>query len=517
MSFRRNYSINSRLFLLVLSCVLPAVFMAGALILFEYHRAQEQLIRDSIATARAMVSVVDGYLASTTASLTSLATSPYLTANNFSEFHHQAQQVLQNQNADNIVLSDLNGKQYINTLRPYGDGLPQRTASVHLKRMAHTGQPMVTDLFIGPLLGKPVIVVGVPVFKEDRYLYSLSAGLFAERFKHILQQQNLPTEWLGVILDSKGTIVARSMNMKRYVGQKGPQEALSYIADAREGSFETTSLDGVPVVTVFSRSRTSDWTVAIAVPKKSITGELQNSIFWLFLAAGGLLLSSLVIAARIGGRISLSINRLKEPALALGAGNAVFIPPLYLKEAQEVGASLIKASEMLLRAQHQASHDALTGLMSKTLFQELVEKQLAICERNGEHLSVLYIDLDGFKSINDVHGHAAGDRLLQQVANRLSSGIRKADAAARLGGDEFAVLLISATEAVSAVAQKLVELLSQSYLIENRILIISASIGVASFPMVGNTSKALLHAADNAMYEAKAKGKRQVVVAREGL
>ena len=176
MSFSRKHSIKSRLFLLVMSCVLPAVLMAGALILFEYHRAQEQLIQDSIATARAMVSVVDGQLASSTASLTSLATSPYLTDNDLLEFHNQARQVLQNQNADNIVLSDRKGKQYINTLRPYGDKLPQGSTSVHLKKMAYTGKPMVTDLFIGPLLRKPVIVVGVPVFRNVRYLYSVSAG-----------------------------------------------------------------------------------------------------------------------------------------------------------------------------------------------------------------------------------------------------------------------------------------------------------------------------------------------------
>ena len=498
-----------------MSCVLPAVLMAGALILFEYHRAQEQLIQDSIATARAMVSVVDGQLASTTASLTSLATSPYLTDNDLLEFHNQARQVLQNQNADNIVLSDRKGKQYINTLRPYGDKLPQGSTSVHLKKMAYTGKPMVTDLFIGPLLRKPVIVVGVPVFRNGRYLYSLSAGVFAERFNRILLQQNLPTKWLGVILDSKGTIVARTRNAKRFVGKKGPLEALSHIADSREGAFETTSLDGVPVFTAFSRSPTSDWTVVIAIPKTSQIDELQNSILWLFLAAGGLLLSSLLIAARIGGRIALSIKRLKEPALALGTGNPVYVPPLYLKEADEVGASLIKASEMLLQAQHQANHDALTGLMSKTLFQELVEQQLATCERNGDQLAILYIDLDGFKNINDAYGHAAGDRLLQQVANRLSSNIRKADAAARLGGDEFAVLMLSSAEAIAAVAEKLVEKLSQSYIVEDRILIISASIGVASYPKAGTTIEALLYAADSAMYEAKARGKRQVVVAEE--
>ncbi|MFC6520621.1 GGDEF domain-containing protein [Undibacterium arcticum] len=203
-----------------------------------------------------------------------------------------------------------------------------------------------------------------------------------------------------------------------------------------------------------------------------------------------------------------------EPALALGSGKDVVIPPFHVREADEVGKALLKASEMLRHAQHQANHDVLTGLANRALFKEILNQQLSVCERNGTHLSVLYIDLDGFKTINDQHGHATGDRLLQEVAKRLKAGIRESDVAARLGGDEFAVVLVGACgETAMKVAEKLVETVSAPYAIDHATVNITASIGVAAYPECGGRSKDLLRLADGAMYQAKKAGKRRVMSA----
>lgn len=495
---------------------MPAVLLAGLLFLYEYQRSQQQLMRDSVATARAMASVVDGNISSVTSALASLATSPFLATNNLGGFHSQARDVLKSLDADNIVLSDLTGTQYVNTLVPYGHPLPQRNSFVRLKRMAQTGKPVVTDLFTGSLLQKPIVVVGVPVHRNNEYLYSLSAGISADRFRNILHRQDLPQQWLGVILDSSGTVVARTRNAGRFIGQKGPADALVHINSSKEGVFETSSLEGVPVMTVFSRSSVSDWTVVIAIPKESLRKDLQRPLFLLILTAVFLLAGGLSIAWRIGRRIAHSISGLRAPALALGAGDPVTLPTLYLKEAEDVGESLVKASETLLHAQYQASHDPLTGLLNRAEFRELVNKQLGICKRSNSQLSILYIDLDGFKSINDQFGHAAGDKLLVAAAQRLVGGVREYDEAARLGGDEFAVLLVNTGAGSATVAEKLLERLSEPYVIDDLTATLSASIGIAIFPYAGSTSSALLHAADKAMYEAKAKGKGQLRVVGDG-
>jgi diguanylate cyclase (GGDEF)-like protein len=199
-------------------------------------------------------------------------------------------------------------------------------------------------------------------------------------------------------------------------------------------------------------------------------------------------------------------------------GEAVTVPSLCLKEADEVGQALMKASRMLKQAQHLAHHDRLTGLANGLLFTEIVDHQLSICARTGSTLAVLYVDIDGFKAVNDAHGHATGDRLLRAVAARLKSGIRTSDVAARLGGDEFAILLVlTGAQAAAILARELADCISLPYPIDQLTIEISASIGVAAYPDSGTNSEELLHSADEAMYKAKSGRKRRQTVRRRDL
>ncbi len=517
MHMSKSPSIRSQLALLVMGCVIPAVVMAALLIFHDYQRAREQLARNSLATVHAMAAVLDGDLATITASLNALGTSPYLASNDLAAFYGQARDVLRHQFGDNIVLSDLRGGQLINTSQAYGTKLPVRSRTVPLAPMAMTRKPMVSDLFYGPIFGRPAIAIGVPVHCPGVDPCALSSGIFAERFIRLLHRQNLPADWRGIIFDGNGTIIASTRDDARAVGKQGMPLLRQQIASAREGAFERLTVEGIPAVTVFSRSSVSNWTIAIDIPTSTLEHELRRTLSWLIVAAAILLSCSLGVAWWVGGRIARSVRGLRVPALALGAGKKVVVPPLHLKEADEVGASLVKASGMLIEAQHQARHDVLTGLPNRALIAEIVEKQLALCQRNGSCLAVLYIDLDGFKNINDEHGHATGDKLLCMVAERLETGIRESDLAARLGGDEFALVLIDAAiEDAAGVARKLVDSLSTPYVIDDVSMTISASIGVAGFPDSGTTGKAIFHCADDAMYEAKALGKRRIVVARGG-
>jgi diguanylate cyclase (GGDEF)-like protein len=162
----------------------------------------------------------------------------------------------------------------------------------------------------------------------------------------------------------------------------------------------------------------------------------------------------------------------------------------------------------------QATHDVLTGLPNRALFNDLVNRQIAISALAGTHFSVLYIDLDGFKPVNDIHGHAAGDAILCGVAGRLRSELRESDMAARLGGDEFAVILVGTPGSAAAqVANNLIRTVSKPYDFKKEVVRISASIGVAGYPEAGAVDHELLRMADLAMYEAKNAGKGQVICA----
>jgi diguanylate cyclase (GGDEF)-like protein len=277
---------------------------------------------------------------------------------------------------------------------------------------------------------------------------------------------------------------------------------------------ESRTPESIPVLLVFSRSAVSNWTMAIGIPSKNLTDRLAQTLWWLVAGTAILLLSSLALAWAIGSRIARSIHELAAPALALGSGEAVSVPSLQLKEADEVGKALTRASGMLMAAQHRANHDAMTGLANRAMFEEMLVQQLAICHRTGTRLALIYIDLDGFKAINDVHGHAIGDEVLRTVATRIANAIRKSDLAVRLGGDEFAVVLSHAgLDAAQALAEKLIEILSMRYSIETLTLEISASIGIAAYPESATAGEALLQRADEAMYKAKAAGKQCYVVA----
>ncbi|MDB5763132.1 MAG: hypothetical protein JWQ21_2127 [Herminiimonas sp.] len=165
-----------------------------------------------------------------------------------------------------------------------------------------------------------------------------------------------------------------------------------------------------------------------------------------------------------------------------------------------------KAEERTL---YVAQHDALTGLPNRVLFQDRVIQALAHAHRNGKQVAILFIDLDGFKNINDSLGHQLGDRLLRIVAEHLQHVMRAGDTVARLGGDEFVIIvpIVSDRHEVILVAQKVLETLRRPLVVEEHELHVSGSIGISLYPADGQDTEALMRAADTAMYHAKEKGR----------
>lgn len=168
-------------------------------------------------------------------------------------------------------------------------------------------------------------------------------------------------------------------------------------------------------------------------------------------------------------------------------------------------AAAIERKQNEARLKHMARHDPLTDLPNRTLFHHHFDITLKRAGRNGEHLALLYLDLNGFKGINDTLGHEAGDQLLCEVARRLEQCVRDADMVGRMGGDEFTVLLtdIAGAYAVGVVADKIRAALSQPFRLDGQRLEISASIGTALYPEQGRDRQQLTHHADAAMYAAK--------------
>jgi diguanylate cyclase (GGDEF)-like protein/PAS domain S-box-containing protein len=186
----------------------------------------------------------------------------------------------------------------------------------------------------------------------------------------------------------------------------------------------------------------------------------------------------------------------------------------FISQIQDVTARRQLETQLL----HRASHDVLTGLPNRALFMDRLEHALDRLQRDGGQIAVMFLDLDGFKAVNDQYGHEQGDRLLVEIGRRLRACARAGDTVARLGGDEFTILLenIRHPSVATQVGQRVLETLRYPIMLGEDVTTITPSIGIALSVGSDDRADTMLHAADTAMYAAKRAGKDRTVVAQRG-
>jgi diguanylate cyclase (GGDEF)-like protein len=254
-------------------------------------------------------------------------------------------------------------------------------------------------------------------------------------------------------------------------------------------------------------------TLAVAVLQRPLAEGLKpfKSVSQTFLGltlAGVLVLvvGSLLIARSI----TRPVQRLAEAAQRVEQGD--YTHPLEVTQKDEIGQLAVSFNHMLegivsreKEILRLAYEDRLTALPNRAMFSEQLEQAVRTARRSGQPLSVLLLDMDRFKAINDTLGHPVGDQALREVGQRVRKALRDSDVVARLGGDEFAVLLATGgtDRAPAVVAQKIVKALEDPIVIDGQQMDVTASIGIARFPEHGEDANALLRAADVAMYNAK--------------
>lgn len=501
----RAYSIRASLTALVMACLVPAIVVSAALVVQDYRMQKDRLYRETLVLARVLTSALDREFAGIESGLRVLASSSDLAAGDLASFHQRATQALKFQMASHYMLVDRAGQQHLNTLLPHGSAPPSGSVPSELQRVVETQTPVLTDLYRAGASGQPTLAIGVPVVRGDAVPYALAVGLSADRVGGLLKRQELPDGWIAAVMDGTGTIVARTRDADAFVGQKAAGPIATRVTSEREATLETDTKEGIPVVLSFSRSPVSRWSVMVAAPRALVSAELYR---WIAVVVAGAALAlglGLCLASRLAGKIAVSVHGLIAPALALGHGRPVEIAPTWMTEVRAVGDALTQAEARLTHAQHLAHHDGLTGLANRVLFDALLKRQLALAQRYNAHLTVLAIDLNDFKSINDLYGHSTGDRVLNTVADRITRSIRASDVAARIGGDEFAVMLIGADlDSAWTIANKLMANMAQPF--PDTLPRASISVGIAVFPESGIDAAELLDSADRALYDAKRSG-----------
>ncbi len=283
--------IRTSLALFVAACALPGVLFSGLFIYGEHHQFEQQLTRTAIANARALSATLDRDLSSIESALKVLAVAPTLAHDDLEGFYQNAKDALPSQNVNNFVLIDPEGRQRLNTLKPFSAQLPILGGPPEIAEIVKQRKTVISDVFIGPVTGKPILAMGVPVMRGQEAVYSLSVGIFPERIAQLMRAQNLPDGWIGIIVDSRGMVISRTNDADKLVGKSAVKPFVDRIKLEREGALSLRTLEGIEVISAFSHSSVSPWTVAIGIPKVELYAELRQKVV-LFLVLSAVVLST---------------------------------------------------------------------------------------------------------------------------------------------------------------------------------------------------------------------------------
>jgi diguanylate cyclase (GGDEF)-like protein len=496
--------IGFRVWLLLLTlfaCVPMLLFSVISLIVLTDSQREVEKIRLQRAAA-ALAGTLERHLAARAAMLAAIASSDAARKGDLEAVYgHAARIVSGSPGLLAISLVDAAGAILFNTMRPYGAALPESREPFAARLVIETGRPRVSGAFEGTISHRQVTVLGVPLTVNGHRRYCLRAVLPVTELEAILAQQHLPEEWDCSVQDATRPVAACGSAAAVLDLPPAAKEAVAAASRAGGG-------DPRPRLVETAVAHVGDWgwSVAVSVPEDAFVAPLRQMVTKFSVAGALCLLFAIAASLWLARRLSRDMTLLAADSADPAVGMPVLDSGIIIREMGEVRACLLAAHER----EEQALHDPLTGLAGRARFWELA-RALAHDAHNDPELgvAVLFIDLDGFKHVNDRHGHARGDWILERTAEALRESTRDTDVTGRLGGDEFAVCLTARGDhlrlAAESIAGRVVAKVSRlGYGI-------GCSIGVSL--CTGGTAdlERCLNLADQAMYEAKRLGKNRFV------
>ena len=374
---------------------------------------------------------------------------------------------------------------------------------------------------IGRAAHQGVVQMAMPVKSSDGKLAAVLMGVTALSMPGFLD--NIESHQIGrtgslLLFSPRDEIIVTATEPNLRL-QPTPRPGVNRLHDQAmtgwRGSGVTVNAFGVENLAAFASVPNADWVVVARMPTEEVLSSATALMRANFRSS---VISALVLILVLVWLLSYLFRPLKHSAQQMRAMADGQVPlgqlPVVRNDAvgevvKSFNALVKKLQESETQLAELAHNDPLTGLPNRRSFMTRMPQMVALAERQAGKLAVLFIDLDGFKAVNDSHGHKMGDKLLQQVAARLAEEVRQSDLVGRIGGDEFMLLLTDCQdqESVGAIAQKLIHKLSEPYTADGIEMHIGASIGIAIFPEHATDVETLIALADAAMYEVKRGGR----------
>jgi signal transduction histidine kinase len=382
--------LRAHLLVLAFTTMLPVVVFALVVGYFLILEQRETFRRGAEERTLAVLSAVDNDLNGSISALAALTTLPALDEGDFATFRNHAERVLATQpDWQNVNLALPDGQQVMNLQVPPGMPLPnigKLDGSFEILRA--TGKPVISDLAVGPVLKRSSFAVRVPVVRDGRIRYVLSAGVKADAIRKVIRAQGLPPDWVGVIVDRKGRIVSRNVDPAQTEGQLASPSLREALRRSDSGWFRGTTIEGSAVYTPFRRSDSSGWAFAMGIPAHAVDESAWRAAGLLIVG----LLAALALAfalANVGGRrISSPIAALAAAATAIGRGERVKVPEAgSVDEIQRLSRTVREAVEALQAVDRQK--DEFLAMLSHELRNPLAAMStathlLAVSDPAGE-------------------------------------------------------------------------------------------------------------------------------------
>jgi len=416
---------------------------------------------------------------------------------------------------NSMTLVDSDG--LVLSISPYSaDSVGYHVSSEAAKTALRLQEPYISEAYKTPRKKRRIVFVSEPVFDAHGKFKGMIGGNI------YLQDQNILNLLFGsqmktsqgshfFIVDSKGTLIYHPDTAR--IGENiSRNTVVSKLLNNEKGKAQYRNLAGVDSLAGYYKVPTTDWGVVVVSPTQTVYDQLNHQIGLLILYTSVPFLLLTLIVIRVARQLARPFVSLTDLVQQVDQGRVdlPIMKPHWNREADLLNRTVLSALANFRKQREQLTYDArtdvLTGMTNRRTFEEVIQNWMD----EGIRFSIVVLDIDRFKSINDTYGHHAGDEVLKYIANLIRLSVRPEDVSSRFGGEEFVVLLRDAdTKEAYQIAENIRVSVAGSVMPVDRQVTISA--GIAEHPLHSSSASELFHLADTALYRAKEEGRNRTI------